>query len=216
MAFDDILTDRRSFLAGAGATGIAALSGCASIGGPSGGGDGGTDSGSAAAETTAALSTLRIVGREPDSSYSIEVNDPNASVKSSKEGGSISIEHAKDLTRFESTLGEGDRHVLEFDGNIQLIQITDGHVGFDVEGDLVAERNGGVKIWKNGFYYVVSAGTLKPAKGIENEDSGIDDFAQGTVREDDDRYQIDGDLSHIELRSMKGETVALRHTFESK
>lgn len=68
-------------------------------------------------------------------------------------------------------------------------------------------------MWQNGFYHFVAAGSVEPARGVDNEDSGAGDLAQGAVRGDEDRYAVVGDLGHVELRSTEGDTVALQHSF---
>lgn len=74
MALDDIVTDRRSFLKGVGATGVVAVGGFAAA----------TSVGSESAG-----SALQVEGRQDGTAYHLAVNDPNASAKSTSTAASI-------------------------------------------------------------------------------------------------------------------------------
>lgn len=198
---DRIFESRRSFLKGAGATGVVGV-------------------GVLAADRLQLLgagggSTLRILGREDDTEYHVAIDRETASKKAADERDMVDYRNGKSLITGFVDADEVDSY--SFAGNVLRIDVDDGsHAGFDVHGDIIEGKLGSVRVWKSGAYYFVMTGDVHSAGGVEDDDHVGHDFAQGTVTSDEDRYEANGGVSHVELRATPGRSIALEHSFKEQ
>lgn len=191
------LQSRRSFLKGAGASAAVGVGGVAAAEVVTGGGGGD--------------STLRVTGRRDGTEYHVRLSDPDAAARRDTEDTEV-VSHRQGKTFLKGELDAGDVDVFGFTGGIERLDLTSGEAGFTVPG-ASGNFRGAARAEGHGFYRFAATGHVAKEANIEREDATMTDAAQGTVDGDADAYAVEGALQHVDLQVVKGEVVALAHSF---
>lgn len=156
-------------------------------------------------------STLRVLGRASATTYTVVLSDADASGG----GSDDQVNHTGGKTRIRGSIDEGVVETYDFTGHVDHVSVEDGHAGFEVDGvDWGSSMNGALNVEGFGYYQLSATGPLERAELVERGgDDGVHgSIVSGTVADDEDRYGMEGEISHVELHSNPDKHVLIQHS----
>jgi hypothetical protein len=148
-------------------------------------------------------------------SYTVYVNDPDASGDESTLEGDDEVKNGSDKSRFSGTLSDGDRDEYTFSGQVVYASLG-GNVWLEVRYPNGMNRGGRLDIEGGGdsTYWVKASDDMREDyDNLESGDGVINgDECEGTLGfSDTDSYYLDGTIYGISAHATDGYYVSVEH-----